>query len=84
LGKSSEKSFGKRAKKLIIRYIKFNIVGVIVFLVASVVFMVAFSTFGVWTWLLANGIGGVLQFSLINYLNSTKKGRIFDNQDQGK
>jgi hypothetical protein len=74
----SEKSFGERAKKWIIRFIKFNIVGFTVFLVGTAIFTLAFPTFGAWTWLIASGTGGLLQFSLISYLNTTKKEKIFD------
>ena len=93
MGKSSEKSFGERAKKWIFAFIKFNIVGFIVFLIGTAIFAVFFSTFGAWTWLIASGTGGILQFSLISYLNTTKKGKIFDvceqinlqeNQDKNK
>lgn len=69
---------GKTVKKWLLRFIKFNVIGFIVFLVATAIFVLSFSTFGVWTWLVANGVGGVLQFSLITYLNRTKMGRIFD------
>ena len=79
---SSEKSFEERAKKWILRFIKFNIVGFVVFLIGTAIFALAFSTFGEWTWLLASGIGGVLQFSLISYLNTTKRGKIFDSEQR--
>jgi hypothetical protein len=82
MGKPSEKSFGERAKKWIIRFIKFNIVGFIVFLIGTAIFAFAFSTFGEWTWLVASGTGGILQFSLISYLNRTKKGQMFDSCEQ--
>jgi hypothetical protein len=77
-----KKTFGKKAKKLIIRFIKFNIVGLFVFFVGTVIFMSTFSDFGAWSWLIANGVGGLLQFSLISYLNRTKRGKIFDTSEQ--
>jgi putative flippase GtrA len=76
--KTAKKSFTKTAKKWIIRFVKFNIVGLLVFLVGTVIFMSAFSAFGAWSWLIANGAGGVLQFSIITFLNKTKRGKIFD------
>jgi hypothetical protein len=79
---SSEKSFEERAKKWILSFIKFNIVGFVVFLVGTGIFALAFSTFGEWTWLLASGIGGILQFCLISYLNTTKRGKIFDSEQR--
>jgi hypothetical protein len=75
-------SIGERAKLWIVRFIKFNIVGFIVFLVGSIIFAVAFSSFGAWTWLVANGVGGIVQFTLISYLNKTKRGKMFDSCEQ--
>jgi len=75
-------SFRAREKKWVIRFIKFNAIGFIVFLVGTAIFAVAFSTFGAWTWLIANGIGAILQFSLISYLNKTKRGKIFDSCEE--
>jgi len=77
-------SFRYRAKYWFVRFIKFNIVGFIVFLVGTAVFALAFSTFGAWTWLISSGVGGVLQFSLISYLNKTKIGKMFDSCEQRK
>ena len=82
--KPSEKSFVERAKKWLFAFIKFNIIGFIVFLVGTAIFALAFSTFGAWTWLVASATGGILQFSLISYLNTTKRGKIFDSCEQRK
>ncbi len=79
---STKKLDRKNLKSLIIRFIKFNIVGFIVFLIGTAIFAAAFNTFGGWTWLLANGTGSILQFGLIAYLNKTKKGKIFDSCPQ--
>jgi hypothetical protein len=76
------KSFGETAKKWLLRFIKFNIIGFIVFLVGTAIFISAFSAFGAWTWLIANGAGGLMQFTLISYLNRTKRGKIFDSCEQ--
>lgn len=84
MGKPSEKNFGERAKKWLLAFIKFNIIGFIVFLVGTAIFSLAFSTFGAWTWLIASAIGGILQFSLISYLNTTKRGKIFNSCEQEK
>ena len=72
----------ERAKKWIIRFIKFNIIGFIVFLVGTAIFASTFSTFGAWTWLVASATGGILQFSLISILNKTKIGKMFDSCEQ--
>ena len=76
--KLGDKNFGDSAKKLLLRFIKFNVIGFSVFLVATAIFVTGFNTFGAWTWVVANGVGGVLQFSLITYLNRTKMGKIFE------
>ena len=68
----------KKAEIWIIRFIKFNIIGFSVFLVATFVFALLFPYFGIWTWLLANGFSSVLQFLLINYFNKKRKGLIFE------
>ena len=78
MGISIKKSFGERAKEWLIRFIKFNIVGFVVFLFGTAIYAVAFGTFGVWAWLVASSVGGILQFSLISYLNATKRGRMFN------
>ena len=66
-----------RVGNLILRFIKYNLVGTITFLVGTVIFWFAFSTFGAWTWLIANCFGGVLEFSLIDYVNKTRNGKMF-------
>ncbi len=68
----------KRAKTWIVRFIKFNIIGFVVFLMGTAIFVAAFPYFGGWTWLVANGIGSVLQFSLISYFNRKKQGQMFN------
>jgi len=74
----SKGSLGKRAEKWIMRFVKFNVIGFTVFLVGTGIFALAFSTFGAWTWIIASGSGGILQFALISILNTTDKGQIFD------
>jgi hypothetical protein len=66
-----------RVGNWIFRFIKYNLVGTITFIVGTVIFWLAFSTFGVWTWFIANCFGGVLEFNLINYINKTRNGRMF-------
>ena len=84
MGKPSEESFGKRAEKWIVRFVKFNIIGFSVFLVGTGIFALAFSTFGAWTWMIASGSGGILQFALISILNTTNKGQIFESCEERK
>jgi hypothetical protein len=84
MGSSSKENLSERGKKWLFAFIKFNIIGFIVFLVGTAIFSLAFSTFGAWTWLIASATGGILQFSLISYLNTTKRGKIFNSCEQGK
>ena len=84
MGKPTEESFGKKTEKLVIRFIKFNIIGFTVFLIGTAIFALAFSTFGAWTWIIASGSGGILQFALISILNTTNKGQIFDSCEERK
>ncbi len=72
------KPFGHSAKRWLLRFIKFNVIGFTIFLVASAIFAMSFNTFGAWTWVVANGFGGIMQFTLITYLNRTRMGKIFD------
>ena len=72
------KDLKKAIKRLIIRYVKYNVIGVTVFLMGTMIYVIAFPTFGAWTWLLANGFGGVVDFSLITLFNRTKRGHMFD------
>ena len=78
----AKNSFREVALKWILRFIKFHIVGFAVFLVGTGIFLFAFSSFGEWTWVVASGSGGVLQFFLISYLNTTKRGKIFESSEQ--
>jgi hypothetical protein len=66
MSKPAKSGFEERAKKWIIRFIKFNIVGLIVFLIGTAIFALAFRTFGEWAWVVASGSGGILQFILIS------------------
>jgi hypothetical protein len=79
---SRRKEFWKKSKKLIIRFIKFNFVGLFVFFIGTVIFMSVASTFWSRSWLIANGAGDLLQFSIISYLTKTKRGKIFDIGEQ--
>jgi putative flippase GtrA len=78
------KNFKELTVKWILRFIKFNIVGFAGFLLGTAIFVLAFSSFGEWTWLIASAAGGILQFVLISILNKTKKGKIFDSFDHTK
>jgi putative flippase GtrA len=72
-----KRSRQEKLKSLILRFIKFNIIGFAVFLIGTVVYTALFNYLGFWTWLAANAAGSVLQFSLISYFNRKKKGNMF-------
>ena len=82
MGKPVKESFGETSLKWILRFIKFNVVGFVVFLIGTGIFLLTFHTLGVWAWFVASGSGGILQFILISYLNRTKIGRIFDSCEE--
>ena len=82
--KLDNKTFGESTKKWLLRFIKFNVIGFSVFRSSTAIFAMSFNTFGAWTWVIANGIGGILQFSLISFLNKTKIGIIFDSCEARK
>ena len=82
MDKQTKKGLRKAALDWFLRFIKFNIVGFGVFLVGTGIFVFAFSFFGEWTWVVASGSGGILQFCLINYLNTTKRGKIFESPNK--
>jgi hypothetical protein len=84
MGKQAENGLKETALKWFIRFIKFNAVGFLCFLVGTGIFMFAFSSFGEWTWVVASASGGILQFFLISYLNTTKRGKIFESPKQSK
>ena len=68
----------ERAIAWAMRFVKFNLIGIVVFLIGSAIFTSVFPYFGVWAWFVANNTGSVLQFLLITYFNKKKKGVIFE------
>jgi len=68
----------KSIKKLVFRYIKYNIVGTFVFGIGLAVYVVLFPVFGEWAYVVSTVSGGVLQFGLITFLNLTKTGKMFE------
>jgi hypothetical protein len=65
-------------KKWIWRYIKYNIIGLSVFLLNIAIYVVIFNYLGEWAYIVVSVNGGVIEFALISYFNRTKKGVIFD------
>jgi hypothetical protein len=60
------------------RYIKYNAIGLSVFLLNIVLYVIIFSSMGEWPYIVVSVNGGILEFALISYFNKTKKGIIFE------
>ena len=71
--------FRELLKKWIWRYIKYNIIGLTVFLLnIALYYLILFPVFGEQSYIIVSVIGGILEFTLITYFNKTRKGVIFD------
>ncbi len=68
----------KRTRSWVLRFARFNLIGMFVFFIGTIIFAFVFSYFGPWTWLVANGAGSILQFLLISFFNKKKGGVIFE------
>jgi len=68
----------KVIKKWLLRYIKYNIIGLSVFMVNIVIYVIIFPIFGEWAYIIVSVDGGVMEFALITYVNRTKRGIIFE------
>jgi len=71
-------NFKKTLKKLVWRYIKYNIVGTFVFGVGFLIYVLLFPSLGFWAYLVSSVSGGLIQFGLITFLNVKKGGKIFE------
>lgn len=60
------------------RYIKYNAIGLTVFLLNIVLYVYIFNFLGEWSYIVVSVNGGIIEFALITYFNKTKKGMIFD------
>jgi hypothetical protein len=66
-------------KKWTWRYIKYNVIGVTVFLLNIVLYYaILFPFLGEVSYIVVSVNGGIIEFALISYFNKTKKGVIFD------
>jgi inner membrane protein involved in colicin E2 resistance len=65
-------------KKWCLRYIKYNIIGLSVFLLNIVLFVILFNSLGEWAYIVVSVNGGILEFVLISYVNRKKHGMIFE------
>jgi len=60
-----------------IRFIKFNAIGIIPFLIATPLFLLLFPTYGAWAWLMVNAVGAATHFLLIEFFNKHNYGFMF-------
>ena len=66
-------------KKWTWRYIKYNVIGLTVFLLNIVLYyVILFPLLGEVSYIVVSVNGGIIEFTLISYFNKTKKGVIFD------
>ncbi|HUJ84926.1 MAG TPA: hypothetical protein VLV84_04905 [Candidatus Acidoferrales bacterium] len=65
-------------KKWGLRYIKYNVIGLAVFLLNIIIYVIIFPYFGEWSYIIVSINGGIMEFTLIAYINKTKKGLIFE------
>ena len=65
--------------KWFLRYVKYNVIGVSVFLLNIVLYYtILFPVFGEQAYIIVSLIGGVVEFVLISYFNRTKVGIMFE------
>ncbi len=70
--------FREQLKKWFLRYLKYNIVGLAVFALNIAIYVIIFPFIGEMSYIIVSVNGGIIEFSLIAYVNKTKKGVIFD------
>ncbi len=70
--------FRELFKKWFLRYLKYNIVGLAVFALNIAIYVIIFPFLGEMSYIIVSVNGGIIEFTLIAYVNKTKKGVIFD------
>lgn len=65
-------------KKWSIRFIKYNLIGMVVFGASTIVYVILFPMFYEWTLIFSSIAGGIIDFTLVAYLNRTGKWHMFD------
>jgi inner membrane protein involved in colicin E2 resistance len=63
---------GELTRKWALRYIKYNIIGLTVFLLNLVLFIILFNSLGEWAYIVVSANGGIIEFILISYVNRKK------------
>jgi hypothetical protein len=71
-------NFRAMFKKWFWRYVKYNAVGLTVFLLNIAIYALIFPYIGEWSYIIVSVNGGIIEFTLIAYVNKTKKGIIFE------
>jgi len=72
-------------KKWAWRFIKYNIIGIAVFLLnIALYYVIFFPVFKESAYIIVSIIGGIIQFGLITFFNKTKRGVMFDSCDNNK
>jgi len=66
--------------KLLFQFIKFNLIGISGFVLGTIIYWLMFTNFQMWSWVVANLCGGILQFSLIRFFNKRKKSLMFSEE----
>lgn len=67
------------AWKWSMRFLKFSILGLPVFVVSTIIYFELFDLIGsTWSYLISALSGGISHFVLVGILNRTKKGEMFD------
>ena len=70
--------FRELFKKWFLRYLKYNILGFAVFALNIAIYVIIFPFLGEVSYIIVSINGGIIEFTLIAYVNKTKKGVIFD------
>ncbi|MGA3061176.1 MAG: hypothetical protein ABSD92_12535 [Candidatus Bathyarchaeia archaeon] len=73
-----ESEFRATLKKWLWRYIKYNTIGLTVFALNLVLYVVLFNFLSEWAYIIVSLNGGIIEFTLIAYFNQHKKAVIFD------
>ena len=69
--------------KWFIRYIKYNLVGLTTFGIGlTLYYSFLYSFFGEQAYIIVSILGGIIEFTLISYLNKTKYGKMFESCEE--
>jgi hypothetical protein len=67
----------KQVTAVLIRFVNYNVVGILVFPICTAIFGVAYLFFNAWVgWIVANFLGGFVHFAVLQFVNYKKSGSI--------